>query len=548
MARPTPRDVEVVLGLDDSEDEDALKKRAAHALGVPVSAVPRARIARRAIDARGGRVRFRVTLSLDEAPAPETLGAPLPREVRPLDPAHAKEKGPVVIVGDGPAGLFCAYELARVGVASVIVDRGKTVQPRRVDLKGLNRLGVVDADSNYCFGEGGAGTYSDGKLYTRSTKRGDVRDVLETLALHGAPVDILTDARPHIGSNLLPKVITAMRERLEACGVRVLFGKRVVRLLIDGAPGDGKGARATGVVCADGDEIRGCAVVLATGHSARDVYTMLHAQGVTLEAKPLAMGVRIEHPQPLIDSIQYGRSAGHVKLPAASYRIVENVEGRGVFSFCMCPGGFIVPASTDAQCLVVNGMSLKRRDSPFANSGLVVSVEREDAHAAGHDGPFALLEVQRRIEEAARSAGQGAQASATEAHANVGLRAPAVRALDFMHQRMSSDTPATSYQPGLVPANMDAVLDAAGVPIAKKLRAALEVFGRQMRGYATNDAVLVGVETRTSAPIRVPRDDKSLMSPDVDGLYPCGEGAGYAGGIISAALDGIRVAKAITAR
>ncbi len=539
MVRPTPRDVEVVLGLDDAEDEDALKERAAHALGVAVSAVPRARIVRRAIDARGGRVRFRVTLSLDEAPEAETLGAPLPREVRTTHGTNAK--GPVVIVGDGPAGLFCAYELARAGVASVIVDRGKTVQPRRIDLKGLNRLGVVDADSNYCFGEGGAGTYSDGKLYTRSTKRGDVRDVLETLALHGAPVDILTDARPHIGSNLLPKVITAMRERLEACGVRVLFGKRVVRLLVDGSPGDGKGARATGVVCADGDEIRGCAVVLATGHSARDVYTMLHAQGVTLEAKPLAMGVRIEHAQPLIDRIQYGKSAGHVKLPAASYRIVENVEGRGVFSFCMCPGGFIVPASTDAQCLVVNGMSLKRRDSPFANSGLVVSVEREDAHAAGHDGPFALLEVQRRIEEAARSAGQGPQSGA-------GLRAPAVRALDFLEKRASSDVPATSYQPGLVPANIDAVLDAAGVPIAAKLRAALEVFGRQMRGYATNDAVLVGVETRTSSPLRVPRDDKSLMSPDVDRLYPCGEGAGYAGGIISAALDGIRIAKAIAAR
>lgn len=536
MVRPTPRDVEVVLGLDDAEDEDALKKRAAHALGVPLSAVPRARVVRRAIDARGGRVRFRVTLSLDEAPAPDTLGAPLPREVK-----GDVAKGPVVIVGDGPAGLFCAYELARAGVASVIVDRGKTVQPRRVDLKGLNRLGVVDADSNYCFGEGGAGTYSDGKLYTRSTKRGDVRDVLETLALHGAPVDILTDARPHIGSNLLPKVITAMRERLEACGVQVLFGKRVVRLLVDGVPGDGKGARAVGVACADGDEIRGCAVVLATGHSARDVYAMLHVQGVTLEAKPLAMGVRIEHPQPLIDGIQYGKNAGHVKLPAASYRIVENVDGRGVFSFCMCPGGFIVPASTDARCLVVNGMSLKRRDSPFANSGLVVSVEREDAHAAGHDGPFALLEVQRRIEEAARAAGLAAEA-------NAGLRAPAVRARDFLDKRSSSDVPATSYQPGLVPADIDAVLDAAGVPIAAKLRAALEVFGRQMRGYATNDAVLVGVETRTSAPLRVPRDEASLMSPDVDGLYPCGEGAGYAGGIISAALDGIRVAKAIASK
>lgn len=524
-SRPSPADVEVMLGLDEDEDEGALRQRAAQALGLPLSAVPHARVARRAIDARGGRVRFRVTLALAPAPAAEELGRPWPIGVK------ADARGPVVIVGDGPAGLFCAYELARTGVASIVVDRGKTVQPRRVDLKGLNRLGVVDEDSNYCFGEGGAGTYSDGKLYTRSTKRGDVRGVLETLALHGAPVDILTDARPHIGSNLLPKVITDMRERLERCGVEVRFGKRVVSLVVENG-------RARGVVCADGDEIRGSAVVLATGHSARDVYRMLHAQGVALEAKALAMGVRIEHPQPFIDGLQYGRSAGHVKLPAASYRIVENVDGRGVFSFCMCPGGFIVPASTDAAGLVVNGMSLKRRDSPFANSGLVVSVEREDAAAAGHLGPFALLEVQRRIEEAAHAAGV------------VGLRAPAARALDFVRARgtLSSTLPSTSYQPGLVPADLDAVLDAGGVPIAARLRAALEVFGRQMRGYLSNDAVLVGVETRTSAPIRVPRDDVTLMTGDVEDLYPCGEGAGYAGGIISAALDGIRVAHAIVAR
>ena len=277
-------------------------------------------------------------------------------------------------------------------------------------------------------------------------------------------------------------------------------------------------------------------LVVATGHSARDVYRFLQDAGVRLEAKGLALGVRIEHPQPLINAIQYGKAATHPKLTAASYRIVENVDGRGVFSFCMCPGGFVVPASTDAHGLVVNGMSLKRRDSPFANSGLVVQVDVEDALAAGHSGPFATLEVQARIEAAAKVAGGGT------------LRAPAVRAADFLRGAISSTLPATSHQPGIAPANLVAVLDAGGVPLSGKLSRALAVFGRQMSGYAGSDAVLIGVETRTSAPVRVPREPSTLMSPDVVGLYPAGEGAGYAGGIVSAALDGVRVARAIGAR
>lgn len=513
--------VELVLGLDDSEDEAALKERVARATGVPADGLPTARIVRRAIDARGGKVRFRVHVSTSPPPSPDTMGRPWPMEVQGAPR--------VVVVGDGPAGLFCAYELARAGVGSIVVDRGKAVQPRRVDLKGLNRLGAVDADSNYCFGEGGAGTYSDGKLYTRSTKRGDVVDVLETLALHGAPVDILTDARPHIGSNLLPKVVTAIRERLERCGVEFRFGKRVEGLVT-------RDGRVAAVRCADGDELPCDAVVLATGHSARDVYFFLHAQGVRLEAKPLAMGVRIEHPQPLINEMQYGAAAGHEKLPSAAYRIAHTVDQRGVFSFCMCPGGFVVPASTEVGGLVVNGMSLKRRDSPFANSGLVVAVEIADARSAGYDGPFACLDLQRKIEAAALGAGGGR------------LAAPAVRVSDFLARRVSSSLPKTSYQPGLTAAELDSVLDAGGVPLAEKLRAALAAFGKQLHGYVTDEAVLIGVETRTSAPLRVPRDGSTLMSPDLEGLYPAGEGAGYAGGIVSAALDGIRVARAIVAR
>ncbi|MBI1946397.1 MAG: FAD-dependent oxidoreductase [Deltaproteobacteria bacterium] len=516
----TERKVELELGLEDADDVEALRLAAARVTKQRPADLQHVHVVRRSIDARRGRVRFHVVVSLDPPRALDELGKPWPVAVR----APAR----VLVVGDGPAGLFCAWELARAGVASVVLDRGKTVQPRRVDLKGLNRHGVVDPDSNYCFGEGGAGTYSDGKLYTRATKRGDVRDVLEVLTLCGAPHDILIDARPHIGSNLLPKVITSLRERLEACGVQFRFGARVVDLDVQG--GAVRAARL-----ADGDELPCDALVLATGHSARDVYRMLHARGARLEAKGLAVGVRIEHPQAFINRLQYGAHADHPRLPNAAYRIVEQVDGRGVFSFCMCPGGFIVPAATEPTGLVVNGMSLKRRDSPYANSGLVVAVELEDAARAGHTGPFALLEVQRKIEEAALAAGGGK------------LRAPACRAADFTAGHTSSTLPTTSYQPGVAAADLAAVLDASGVAIAHRLRRALAAFERTMPGYAGADALLVGVETRTSAPVRVARAPVSLESIDVAGLYPAGEGAGYAGGIVSAALDGQRVARAILA-
>lgn len=515
-----PSEIEIELGLDESADEETVRRKAARRIGVEPADLPRLALRKRSIDARHGRVVFRLLLELN--PEPRELGAPHPVDVDRL--------GRVIVVGDGPAGLFCAYELARRGIGCTVVDRGKTVQPRRRDLRGLNQFGVVDADSNYCFGEGGAGTYSDGKLYTRSHKRGDCRDVLEVLALHGAPELILTDARPHIGSNNLPKVVTAIREGLEGHGVTFRFESRVVALL---TRDQGARRRVCGVRLGSGEELAADAVVLATGHSARDVFRMLLDAGVSLEPKAFALGVRIEHPQAFINRVQYGRHAEHPDLPNASYKLAFTESGRGVFSFCMCPGGFIVPASTNPGEIVLNGMSLSRRDSPHANSGLVVGVEVEDAIRAGFGGPLAGIELQNRVEEAAWQAGGGA------------LRAPATRATDFVAGRGSTTVPETSYQPGLAAGNVGDVLDLVGPGFTDRMRRALKVFENRMRGYVSEEAVLVGVESRTSSPVRVPRDAGSLMSPDLDGLYPCGEGAGYAGGIMSAAMDGIGVARAV---
>jgi uncharacterized protein len=515
------------LGLDDPDDPESLRALARKRLGKSFPEGASLRLLRRTLDCRRGRARFHLLLSLDPEPAqqPTALGEPHPR------PVSGTPR--VVIIGGGPAGLFCAYQLARLGVASVVVERGKPVQPRRRDLKGLNRRGEVNPDSNYCFGEGGAGTYSDGKLYTRSHKRGDVRDVIEILALHGAPERILSDARPHIGSNRLPGVVVAMRERLLAAGVEFRFESRVVEVLRDGAQ------RVQGVRLQSGEQLEATFVVLATGHSARDVYQMLYEAGHELTPKPFALGVRIEHPQELVNRIQYGRAAGHPKLPSAAYHVADsrNQERgeRAVFSFCMCPGGFIVPATTSPGELVVNGMSLSRRDSPFANSGLVMAVEPSDVQRAGFTGPLGGIEMQRVLETAAYSVGGPL------------LRAPATRVVDFLAGRASTDVPPTSYIPGLVPCDLTPVLEATRLPLAKRLRSALGHFGRQLSGYLHEDAVLVGVESRTSSPVRIPRTE-ALVSPQWDGFYPTGEGGGYAGGIVSAAVDGMRVARAIAER
>jgi uncharacterized FAD-dependent dehydrogenase len=521
--------VEITVGLDDPEDDDALRARVGAHLGLDARSLP-LRLLKRSLDARRGKVQFHLLFATAPAEPTDSVTRP-PREATPDAPS-----APVIVVGDGPAGLFAAYELSRRGLRVVVVDRGKTVQPRRRDLKLLNARGGVNPESNYCYGEGGAGTYSDGKLYTRSHKRGNVRDVLEILALHGAPPTVLTEARPHIGSNLLPEIIAAMRERLSEVGVDFRFGRRLVGIQTDELGGTRRVAGARFEVV-DGDaagsfeELEARAVVLSTGHSARDVFDLLEALGVRLEAKAFALGVRIEHPQRLIDRIQFGRFAGHPKLGAASYKLVEQVGGRGVFSFCMCPGGWIVPAMTDAEHLVVNGMSLSKRDSDFANSGLVVGVDLADYQALGLAGPQAGVEVQRRAERAACLAGGGMN------------RAPATRVTDFLARRSSSTLPKTSYLPGLEAADVAAVLDRTGLDLSGRLRAALGAFDRQLRGYVSEDAIMVGVESRTSGPVRVTRDDDTLQCPDLAGLFPAGEGAGYAGGIVSAAVDGLRVAE-----
>ena len=517
-----PEEIALELSLDEAADEANLRRLIQAKLGISAEELPGITVLKRSLDARRGRVRFHFLVGLHAPEARSALGGVPLREVR--------ERPRVLVVGDGPAGLFCAYELARHGIFAHVLDRGKLVQPRRHDLKALNARGEVDADSNYCFGEGGAGTYSDGKLYTRSHKRGNVRDVIELLTLHGAPEAILSDARPHIGSNRLPKVVTALRERLEAVGQRFEFGARVVGLCVETAHGR---RRATGVRLADGREIESDAVVLATGHSARDVFEWLSLAGVSLEPKSFALGVRIEHPQPLINGIQYGSAAGHPLLPNAAYRIAETVEGRGVFSFCMCPGGWVVPASTAPEELVVNGMSLSRRDSPYANSGLVVGIEPSDWAKAGFSGPLAGIDLQRKLERAAFAAGGGA------------LVAPATRATDFLARRASSTLPGASYLPGLHATDISEVLDSVGVDLSRRLRGALSRFARSMPGYVSEEAVLIGVESRTSSPVRVPRDPDTLTSPDIDALYPAGEGGGYAGGIVSAALDGMRIAEVL---
>lgn len=485
-------------------------------LGVAVDRIKRVDIRRRSIDARQRRVFVNLTVDVHVDGITPAEPVEMPRYT-----VLASDTPCVIVVGAGPAGLFAALRLIESGIKPIILERGKDVDSRRRDLAAISRTDVIDPDSNYAFGEGGAGAYSDGKLYTRSKKRGPVDKILNILHAHGAPDDILVDAHPHIGTNLLPDIIKAIRQTIRRCGGEVHFGERVTDLVRDA------NGTVIGVMTRDRVEYSG-PVILATGHSARDVYAFLCDGGVELEAKGIAVGVRLEHPQELIDRIQYHSPKGRGRyLPPAEYSQLTRIDGRAVYSFCMCPGGYIVPAASAPGELVVNGMSPSNRGTRWANSGMVVEVLPEDIDG---DDALRMLRYQQAIERAFFVEAGGRQ------------NAPAQRMTDFVARRPSRDLPETSYAPGIHPARIDKLLPEC---ISSRLRRGFEVFGRKSPGFLTDRAVLIGAETRTSSPVRVPRDSETLVHRSVPGLYPAGEGAGYAGGIVSAAIDGDRVAAAL---
>jgi len=473
-------------------------------------------IIKRSIDARRKPVVYQLRCAIfpkGQPPADESIE---------LELRNVTKAAEVYIAGSGPCGLFAAIELIEQGFKPIILERGKDVRTRRRDLAALNREGIVNTESNYCFGEGGAGTYSDGKLYTRSKKRGSIIRVLRQLVAFGAPDDILTDAHPHIGTNKLPKLIQAVREYIIACGGEVRFSTTLTDIQITNS--------AISKIQIDGIEWHDCkALILATGHSARDVFYMLHRRNVRIEAKPFALGVRVEHPQQIIDRIQYNCETRGEFLPPATYSLVHQVENKGVYSFCMCPGGIIAPCATAPGEIVTNGWSPSKRNNPYANSGIVVAIDPEHFDPKQTGDPLKALEYQMQVEKAAWAMGGGLQT------------APAQRLVDFTNDKISTDLPKCSYLPGVVSSDLGECLP---FEVHFRLQEALKVFGKKMHGFYTNEAILVATESRTSSPIRIPRNEK-FEHPEIGGLFPSGEGPGYAGGIISAAIDGQKSAEAV---
>lgn len=520
-------EIQLVVPPPVAADERLLKQHIAAQLFCKPESITGIILLKRSIDARSRNIKVNLKL---EVYVNEPL--PTPPDYR-VEYPNSSGKTPVIVVGAGPAGLFAALRLIELGKKPILIERGKDVKARRRDLAAINKEHIVNPNSNYCFGEGGAGTYSDGKLYTRSTKRGDIHKVLEIFVAHGADPTILVEAHPHIGTNKLPKIIEAMRNTILEHGGEVHFQTQVVDLLT-------KEKQIKGVRCKSTDdgsekEILADQLILATGHSARDIFELLHHKKIRIEGKTFAMGVRVEHPQALIDSLQYHCSPQDVEetrhyLPAASYSLVHQAMGRGVYSFCMCPGGIIAPCATAPGEVVTNGWSPSKRNNPFANSGIVVTIEPEDYRKYQQEGPLAGLRYQQALEKMAWVAGGKTQT------------APAQRLLDFTNNKLSSHIPDVSYQPGVCSAPLHELLPE---EIGKRLQLGFKDFGKKMRGYLSNEAVIVGVESRTSSPIRIPRDHESLQHPEISGLYPCGEGAGYAGGIVSAAIDGQKCAEAI---